>query len=144
MSITIGSVYEFKKKTTRKQSENPEDWRYHYFVATKIDEYGLQGHMLTSTPVRYKYNESLEEKHFAPRFANGQKCELGFKNSQFLKIPLIKLVPNELQDSGLHIKPVGQLTAEALALIESKKSTDQAMTWQEYLLEYRPYEKKAM
>ena len=143
MDIIIGLIYEFKKKTQRNESENQADCRYHYFVAALINENGLQGHMLTSTSVRYKHNESLQKEHFAPQFADGQKCQLKFKNSKFLKIPLIKLTPNELINACLHIKPFGRLTADALSLIESKKTSDQAMTWQDYLLNYQPFEKGA-
>lgn len=141
MDVSIGLIYEFHKKTWPKNSKDPADWRYHYFVATVMDASELQGHMLTSTLVQYENNESLEEKHFKPFFADGQECELKFKNSQFLKIPLIKLTATELMNAGLHIKPVGQLTTEGLELIKSKKSTEQAMTWQEYLLKYRPFKK---
>lgn len=141
IEIIIDLIYEFKRKVQRNESENQSDWRYHYFVATRIDENCLQGHMLTSTKVQYEHNENLERKHFKQFFPDGQECKVKFKNSQFLAIPLIKLTAEELIDASLHVKPVGQLTIEALELIDSKKLIEKAMTWQDYLLNYQPFEK---
>jgi hypothetical protein len=96
--------------------------------------------MLTSTKVHYEHNEKLEEKHFEPTFGNGEQCEVRFKNSQFLIIPLIKLAAAELENSGLHIEPVGMLTPMGLAFIEEKKSQDEAVTWPEYCRKYHHFD----
>ncbi len=141
MEIEIGIIYEFlpKAKVKRKKGVPKHLEHYHYFVATKLTESGLEGHMLTSTPRVYEYNENFREGDFEQSFADGEECVVQYKNSQFLTIPLIKLNADEVIRASYIISRVGKLTDNGLKLIHCKKKQDQAMTWLDYLIKYCSY-----
>lgn len=142
MQIEIGTVYEFtpEVKIKRRKGVPQHLEHYHYFVATRLSESGLEGHMLTSTPKFYEYNENFREGDFEQFFENGEECIVQYKNSQFLTVPLIKLTTEEVTRASYIISKAGKLTNSGLKLILEKKKQDQAITWAQYLIKYCNYE----
>ncbi|WP_125932427.1 hypothetical protein [Hymenobacter glacialis] len=141
MKTEIGAVYEFtpKVKVFAKKGVPKHLEHYHYFIATKLTESGLEGHMLTSTLKHYDYNKSLREEDFEQHFEDGEECIVKYKNSRFLTIPLIKLSIDEVLSASYVVNKVGRLTKCGLEFVIQNKAQDQAMTWYDYLKKYCNY-----